>query len=164
MTTPTSTDHDDLPALAGTLDFLASIWELNHALEATSSRLKTTIGITAQQRMIIRIVGKFPGISAGQLAALLRVHPGTLSTALLRLSRRGLVVRERDARDKRRVVLGLSARGRAFDVPLTNSVEGAVARMLATVSPEGVTAARRCMRALVGALQADGNASRVPSE
>lgn len=154
MTTRAVSEDTDLPALGRTLDFLASIWELNHALEATSSRLKASIGITAQQRMIIRIVGKFPGISAGQLAALLRIHPGTLSTALLRLSRRGLVVRERDARDKRRVVLGLTAKGRSFDQPLPVSVEGAVTQMLAAVSADDVAATQRCMRALVSALQA----------
>lgn len=152
MSARSARDDADLPALGRTLDFLASIWELNHALEATSSRLNATVGLTAQQRMIIRIVGKFPGISAGQLANLLRIHPGTLSTAVLRLARRGLLVRERDARDKRRIALGLTAKGRAFDVPRPDSVEGAVTRMLATVGPGDVSAAQRCLRALVAAL------------
>jgi DNA-binding MarR family transcriptional regulator len=75
-----------------------------------------------------------------------------LSTALLRLSRRGLVVRERDTRDRRRVVVGLTAKGRAFDRPLPGTVEVAVTRMLGTVTGRDVDATQRCVRALVDAL------------
>jgi DNA-binding MarR family transcriptional regulator len=44
-----------------------------------------TSGVTAQQRMILRIVGHLGTVGAGTLSALLHVHPGTLSAALRRL-------------------------------------------------------------------------------
>jgi MarR family transcriptional regulator, organic hydroperoxide resistance regulator len=142
--------------LGPTLDFLAVLWGLNHALEASSSRMQTELGVTAQQRMLIRIVGKFPGIAAGQLAGLLHIHPGTLSTALARLEKRGLLVRLRDAADKRRVMLRLSPRGRRFDRPTARTVESATARVLARVSARDRAATLRCLHAIVAELDADG--------
>src|SRR5689334_19683597 len=98
---------DGTATLGPPLDFLAVLWEVNHALEGASSRMQSELGVTAQQRMIIRIVGKFPAIAPGHLASLLRIHPGTLSTALARLEKRGLLVRERDEHDGRRIALKL---------------------------------------------------------
>jgi MarR family transcriptional regulator, organic hydroperoxide resistance regulator len=71
--------------LGPALDFLQRLWRLNHALERLSSRMERQLGITAQQRLIIRCIGKYPGVGAGQLAALLHVDPGTVSAALNRL-------------------------------------------------------------------------------
>ena len=141
--------------LGSTLDFLAVLWELNHALEATSSRTQAELGVTAQQRMVIRIVGRFPGLAAGQLAAVLHIHPGTLSTILARLEKRGLLARERDERDARRIVLGLTAKGRTFDVPAPRTVESAVARVLQRVAPRDLAATLRSLQAMIGELNAD---------
>lgn len=153
MTTVATTSPTQL---GPTLDFLAVLWGLNHALEGASSRMQSELGVTAQQRMVIRIVGKFPGIAAGHLAALLRVHPGTLSTALARLEKRGLLVRERDERDRRRVALGLTAKGRELDVPAPRTVERAAARVLKRVAPRDLAATLRCLQAIVEELAADG--------
>ena len=143
--------------LGPTLDFLAVLWELSHALEATSSRMQTALEVTAQQRMVIRIVGKFPGLAAGQLAAVLHIHPGTLSTTLARLEKRGLLVRERDARDARRIVLGLTAKGRSFDVPAPHTVEGAAARVLRRLTPRDLAALLRGLHAIIDELNVDAN-------
>ena len=126
--------------LGPALDFLQHLWHLNHALERLSSRMERRLGITAQQRLIIRCVGKFPGIAAGQLAALLHVDPGTVSAALRRLEEKELVMRRRDPGDSRRVALGLTAKGRLLDAPTAGTVEEAVDQLLAT-SPSGECAA-----------------------
>jgi MarR family transcriptional regulator, organic hydroperoxide resistance regulator len=143
-----------------TLDFLAVLWELNHALEATSSRMQAELGVTAQQRMVIRILGKHPGLSAGQLAAMLRIHPGTLSTALARLEKRGLLRRKREHDDKRRVALDLTAEGHSFDVPTPRTVESAAARALRRVSSRDRAATLRCLQVLIDELSDDAAARR----
>jgi len=116
--------------LGPALDFLQRLWQLNHALEKLSSRMERRLGVTAQQRLILRCVGKYPGMTAGQLAGLLHVDPGTVSAALRRLESKGLLERRRDPRDKRRASLGLTAKGRAMDRPAEGTVEGAVERLL----------------------------------
>jgi DNA-binding MarR family transcriptional regulator len=64
-----------------------------HGLEKTSKRMAGDFGITGPQRLALRVVGLFPGVSAGELAAILRVHPSTLTGVLQRWQRRvGCVV------------------------------------------------------------------------
>ena len=103
------------------------IWAIDHGLQTTSKRMHRTLGATGPQRLVIRIVGKFPGASAGQLADILHIDPSTLTGVLQRLARRGLLARRRDPRDGRRVLLTLTAKGRALDVPAAGTVETAAA-------------------------------------
>ena len=129
--------------LGPALDFLRRLWRLNHALEKLSNRMDQRLGVTAQQRLVIRCVGKYPGLTAGQLAQLLHIDPGTASATLNRLEEKRMIERRRDPRDKRRVALGLTERGRRIDRPTEGTVEDAAARMLDEVGvaeAAGVTA------------------------
>jgi DNA-binding MarR family transcriptional regulator len=118
-------DPGDLD-IGPTLGFLSVVWRLNHSLERASKRMETTIGVTGQQRMIIRILGRYPGITPGAVARTLWIDAGTLSAALKRLEHKGLVRRVPDTVDRRRVMLHLTDAGRAFDVPAAQSVEAAI--------------------------------------
>jgi DNA-binding MarR family transcriptional regulator len=124
--------------LGPALDFLQRMWRLNHALERLSGRMEKQLGITAQQRLLIRCVGKYPGITSGQLATVLHLDPGTVSIALRRLEHKGHTERRRDPSDGRRVALGLTSTGRALDAPTAGTVEEAVEQLLASCSPEQV--------------------------
>lgn len=132
-------------SLSPALEFMEGVWRFNHALERASLRMEATLGVTAQQRLIIRCVGKYPGMTSGQLATLLHLDPGTISTSLGRLERKGLLQRRQDHRDKRRVILGLTAAGRALDIPMPGTVEHVVERWLASASAEETAAARRML-------------------
>ena len=133
------------PALA----LLRGVWRLNHAIERASARMERRLGVTAQQRFVLRCVGRYPGITAGQLAATLLVDRGTVSAALNRLERKGLLTRRADPRDRRRVALGLTARGHALDQPEDRTVEHAAAVVLAELPGEAVDAAVAVLNALV---------------
>jgi MarR family transcriptional regulator, organic hydroperoxide resistance regulator len=148
---------DESLRLGPALDFLQGLWGLNHALERVSMRMEATLGITAQQRLIIRCVGKYTGMTSGQLAAVLHLDPGTVSTSLGRLERKGLLERRRDPRDKRRIMLGLTEEGRALDKPMKGTVEHAVERVLAEADAREITAARRMLDRLTDALFAEVN-------
>jgi hypothetical protein len=69
------------PELGEALDFLRLIWAVDHGLHRASKRTETELGVTGPQRLVLRIVGRFPGIPAGHLAQLLHVHPSTLRAA-----------------------------------------------------------------------------------
>ena len=86
--------HPREDKLEPALTFLRELWALDHALGSTSKRMLDRMGITGPQRMVLRFVGKFPGISGGELAALLHLEKSTLSLTLSRLEERGLIVRE----------------------------------------------------------------------
>jgi len=141
-----------LGPLGPALDFLQRLWRLSHGMERLSSRMERRLGVTSQQWLILRCVGKYPGLTAGQLANLLHVDPGTVSAALRRLEAKGLLERRSDPRDRRRAALGLTAKGRALGGPARGTVEASVERLLQTAPPEEVTSLARVLDRFAGLL------------
>ena len=90
--------------------------------------MNATIGVTAQQRLVIRCVGANPRVSAAELATALHLDPGTVSVTLARLARDGFVRRKRDPVDARRSTLELTVAGHAINRPSPGTVESAVDR------------------------------------
>ena len=146
-----SVDAGD-PALGEVLDFMQGIWALDHAVQRTSKRMERELGITGLQRLVIRVVGRFPSIPAGRLADLLHVHPSTLTGVLARLERLGAIVRRPDPHDKRRSLLGLTGKGRVLDVETEGTIEAAVQRVLERTDPGTIDAARSVLRDITRAL------------
>src|SRR6185436_8768825 len=87
------------PPLGAVLDFMRLLWAVDHALQSASKRMEATHGVTGPQRLVVRIVGRFPGIAAGRIAEILHVHPSTLTGILKRLEQRQILTRRSDPRD-----------------------------------------------------------------
>jgi DNA-binding MarR family transcriptional regulator len=147
-----SSEPDDLdegkgPALGAVLDFMRLLWAVDHGLQSASKWMEATHGITGPQRLVVRIVGRFPGITAGRVAEILHVHPSTLTGILKRLEQRGILQRRTDARDARRALFGLTPKGKKLDTLRTGLVEQAVRRVLAR-DAQMVAAAQEMLAAL----------------
>jgi MarR family transcriptional regulator, organic hydroperoxide resistance regulator len=140
------------PPLGGVLEFMQLIWELDHALQATSKKMRSRIGVTGPQRLAIRLIARFPGIPAGQLAELLHVDPSTLTGILKRLERRGLIKRRPDPRDGRRALFGVTEKGRVIDDARNGTVEAAVDRAIAGTNAMKLQHAREVLEALTRSL------------
>lgn len=140
------------PALGEVLDFLALVWAVDHGLRRASKKMQATVGITGEQRLVLRIIGKFPGIPAGHLARLLHVHPGTLTGMIDRLVRRGLVRRRADPHDGRRSLLGLTEKALPYQSESSGLVEAAVRRVLESAAPEKVRATREVLESILDVL------------
>ncbi len=125
------------------LDFLRSIWALDHALHARSKAMVKKSGLTGPQRLALRIIGTFPNISSGELARVLHVHPSTLTGVLQRLEGQGLVVRTRDATDGRRALFAATRSGEKAAGPVDFSIEGAVKKLLKRVTQQEAEVAQR---------------------
>jgi DNA-binding MarR family transcriptional regulator len=110
--------------------------------------MRATIGLTGPQRLVIRIVSRYPRILAGELAAVLHLHPSTLTGILERLEGRRLLVRRTDDRDRRRAVLEVTKSGKKMDVPSTGTIEASVARTLAAFPRAKLDATREVLEAL----------------
>lgn len=132
--------------LGPTFEFLRCLWQLNHSLERRSNRMGRDLGLTAQQRLTLRCIGRLPGITAGQLAKVLHIDAGTLSTSVRRLERRQLIERRRDSSDTRRVTLHLTAQGREFDAPRAGTVEAAAERLLSEIAPNDLQTTAEVLR------------------
>ena len=138
--------------LGQVLDFMQVLWALDHALTRASRRMERTLGITGPQRLVVRIVGQQPGISAGALARTLRVHPSTLTGVLRRLVERGTIERVADPRDARRALFRLTRAGEKIDAHRTGTVEARVRAALSGASESDIASARRVLTRLSRAL------------
>ncbi len=114
--------------------------------------MEARLGITGPQRLVVRIVGRCPDISAGDLARTLRLHPSTLTGVLKRLEGRRLIVRMRDAHDSRQTRFRLTASGKRVDRLHSVLVEAAVRRTLSSVPERHVRHAAELLTLLERAL------------
>ncbi len=128
------------------------IWALDHALQKTSKRMSASLGVTGPQRLVVRMLSRFPGIPAGQVARLLHVHPSTLTGVLKRLERQGLIRRRADPKDRRRAWLVVTNKGRRIDAAGGGTVEAAVQRVLSRTPRARLASARRVLTDLAAAL------------
>jgi DNA-binding MarR family transcriptional regulator len=138
--------------LGPVLEFMRALWALDHAFQSASKRMESGLGVTAPQRLVVRIVGRFPRISAGEVAEILHVHPSTLTGVLKRLEARGVIVRTADPKDGRRALLALSGRGRELDQLRSGTVESAVRKVLARMPAQTSRSARSLAEALAAEL------------
>jgi MarR family transcriptional regulator, organic hydroperoxide resistance regulator len=69
------------------------------------------LGVTYPQYLVLVVLWERGSLGVGDLASLLRMDFGTLSPMLKRLESKGLVTRERQAADERRVLVDLTPKG-----------------------------------------------------
>jgi len=136
-----------------TLDFLRLLWGIENCLQSTSKRMAASIGITGPQRLALRIVTRFPGISPKEVANLLRLHPSTITGVLQRLERKGLLAREPHATDGRRAHLHARPAAAKYTRGSRGTVEAAVARVLGRMPPASVRRARLVLSAIIDELE-----------
>jgi DNA-binding MarR family transcriptional regulator len=134
------------------LDFLRLLWSIQHRLQSSSKRMESELGITGPQRLVLRVVGRYPGLSAGELAHIVRLHPSTITGILQRLVAKGLLQRERDPGDSRRTRLRLRPRALVYTRTSAGTVERAVTRALAGAGKSNVRGARKVLAAIAHTL------------
>lgn len=140
-------------SLGEALDFMRLLWALTHAMQSTSKRMNRSIGLTGPQRLVLRVLMKRTGTTAGELARALHTDPSTLTGVLSRLEARRLVKREADELDARKIRLSLTAEGKKEARDRTGTVESAVRDALRALSPDAVKQTKKVLLALTEALE-----------
>jgi len=138
--------------LGKALGFMRVLLSVDHAVQACSKHMQSRHGITATQRLLVRTVGRYPGISAGDVASIMEVHPSTITPVLLRLERDKAITRHVDSADRRRALLKLTPRGKKIDALQTGTVESAVKRALSRVSEADRVTTERVLRVVIDEL------------
>jgi DNA-binding MarR family transcriptional regulator len=137
------------------LAFIRVMWSVDHELQRVSKRMMGSIGLTAPQRLALRFIGLHPGVTPGRLAELLHLHPGTVTGIVARLEALQLVGRERSVDHTRRVHLRLSSTGQRLNRRRRGTVEAAVRRVAAAVSPDDWVRAADVMRRVAAELASE---------
>ncbi|MDQ6734209.1 MAG: MarR family winged helix-turn-helix transcriptional regulator [Nitrospirota bacterium] len=134
--------------LGETLELMRLLWKIDHGLQATSKHMAATLGVTGPQRLVIRVVGQFPGIAASELSDILWLHPSTLTGVVQRLEHRQILKRTIDPNDRRRATFRLTGIGQAVNRCRTGTVEAAVRRAISRVTPDDLAAGEALLRKL----------------
>ena len=148
MLTKRTRRGDVTASLPDVLQFMQVLWAVVHGLEKTSKRMAGDLGVTGPQRLALRVIGLVPGVSAGDLATILHVHPSTLTGVLQRLVAHRWLRRVDDPGDRRRAVLRLTARGARINAARHGTVEAAVNKLLRDVSSQDRRATMRVLEGL----------------
>jgi DNA-binding MarR family transcriptional regulator len=93
---------------------LDSIRRLFRLLRVSDRQAQAELGISGAQLFVLTEIGKTPALSLGDLAARTRTDQSSVSVVVTRLVEAGLITRDRDERDARRLVLHLTRAGRAM--------------------------------------------------
>jgi len=117
------------------------VYRLHRGITDLYRPVLAELGLTYPQYLVMLALWEADGITVGGLGERVALDSGTLTPLLKRLEASGLVQRLRDAGDERRVLLRLSAAGRALE-------------RCALAVPEAVVRATGCDLAEVSALAA----------
>ena len=109
------------------------------------------LGLTYPQYLVMLVLWESAPLSVGELGTRLLLDSGTLTPLLKRLESAGLVLRQRDPEDERRVVIDLKAAGRQLKARARAVPEALACRLL--VTPIDALRLRHDLRALLGALE-----------
>jgi DNA-binding MarR family transcriptional regulator len=93
---------------------LDSIRRLVRMLRVSDRQAQAELGVSGAQLFVLTELGKTPALSLNDLAARTLTDQSSVSVVVTRLVEAGLVTRDRDERDARRLVLHLTRSGRAL--------------------------------------------------
>jgi DNA-binding MarR family transcriptional regulator len=150
----------DSEPLSDALAFMQLLWAVAHGLESSSKRMHAELGVTGPQRLVLRIVGHYRRIAAGQLAEVLHIHPSSLTGMLRRLEVADLLRRESDPFDRRRALLALTKRGQRLNDQREGTIEAVVAEALSKMSKERVASAKTVLKAIAADLAMENDSRR----
>jgi DNA-binding MarR family transcriptional regulator len=93
---------------------LDSIRRLVRMLRVSDRQAQSDLGVSGAQLFVLSELGRTPALSLNDLASRTLTDQSSVSVVVTRLVEAGLVTRDRDARDARRLVLNLTRSGRAL--------------------------------------------------
>ena len=135
------------------LEFLSAMWALDHALHRMSKRMAASTGVTGPQRLVVRVLGRHPHLTAGALAKMLHLHPSTVTGLIDRLERDGLVRRQVDDDDRRATRVSLTPRGARLDHNIAGTIEAAIDTALGNSANGDVEIGLRLLAQITDALR-----------
>jgi DNA-binding MarR family transcriptional regulator len=114
-----------------------------------ADRLLARYGFGRAHHRAIYFVGRHPGITVGDLLAILKITKQSLGRVLGELMRGGFIVQRADARDRRRRRLYLSDEAVAMERMLSEAQAERLQAAFAAAGPEAAQGFRAVLRAMI---------------
>lgn len=128
------------------------IKQVELAVRARLDELLSAADLTSLQYIALTVLERSPDLTSAQLARNSFVTAQTMADMVATLERRGYVVRHRDPRDRRRLVLALTGQGRRLLTRYRARVAALEAEMISGLSERQASQLRRNLLACRAAL------------
>lgn len=112
MGAPAERNDESLPVLREQLCF--ALYTATHRVVRAYRPMLEPLGLTYVQYLVMLVLWESAPRSVGELGAQLHLDSGTLTPLLKRMEKAGLVIRERDSEDERRVLISLTEHGQSL--------------------------------------------------
>jgi DNA-binding MarR family transcriptional regulator len=119
-------------------------------------RETAAFGVTGGQAALLALIRRSPGVGVRDLAALERIAPASMSVAVARLEKAGLVRRTADPRDRRRQALWLTDDGERIWRTVRTRRTAWLAARLKRLPPEKLAAVYDAIEPLADLLEDAG--------
>ena len=100
--------------MTDTQRILDSVRRLVRLLRLADRAAQREVGLSGAQLFVVQELGRAPSLSLNELASRTRTDQSSVSVVVTRLVESGLVSRDRDSEDARRLVLNLTRAGRSL--------------------------------------------------
>lgn len=135
---------------------LYAVKQVEQAVRAHLDDLLRPAGVTALQYTALTVLERHDDLTAAALARNSFVRTQSMADLVAGLERRGLVERSRDPHDRRRILIRLTAAGRALIAEHRSAVEALERRMTTGLDDDEVSTLRTLLDRLRRSLE-DGN-------
>jgi len=105
------------------LDIISAIPALMHALFHDIGMVELDIAVNRTQRKVLIVIDRLPGVTMTQISQLSGLEKGSFTAVADKLIAMGLVKRERDPEDRRKILLRLTSEGNAITRRLIQNAE-----------------------------------------
>jgi len=90
---------------------MIALRKIIQAIDTNSKQLVKRVGLTGPQLVILQEITRMGEVTAGEIAQAVSLSQATVTGILERMENRGLLVRRRSERDKRRIMVRITRNG-----------------------------------------------------
>jgi DNA-binding MarR family transcriptional regulator len=100
-----------VPNRAVSDNVMIALRKIIQAIDMNSKQLVKRVGLTGPQLVILQEISTQGEVTAGEIARAVSLSQATVTGILERMEKRGLLARQRSDRDKRRIMVSITATG-----------------------------------------------------
>ena len=134
---------------------LRALRRISRAVDQHSRRLAESIQVTGPQLVCLREIIAAGEITPGRLSAEVALSKATLTGIVDRLTARGLIERERDKVDRRRVLIRATPEGEKLSAAAPSPLQDKLSRNLERLSEEQREQVSHVLEAVVRMMEAE---------
>jgi DNA-binding MarR family transcriptional regulator len=142
------------------LDVLRQFRIVIRSIQRHYQWVERSCGVSGAQLWAMERIAASPGLSPGELARQLAIHPSTASNLLARLEELGMIKRGRRSHDQRRVQLSITAKGASVLRKAPRPLKGVLQQALADMPAASLEALQQLLRDLLGLMRVRDDAAR----